>query len=82
MNRRGFLRSIAALVATAAVAPAVLLKFPPLPRGRKLRSVWVCERASDLNALHGIDVENELMALMSKQIVQDIDRTIIADMLG
>lgn len=82
MNRRGFLRSIAGLLATAAVSPAVLLKFPPLPNGRKLRSVWTCESARDLRALHGADVEKELMAVISKSIVEELDRELIADLLG
>lgn len=82
MNRRGFLRSMAALVTTAAIDPAVLLKFPAKPWLRKLRAVWTCESASDLRAMHGIVAEKQMMAMLSKQIVQDFDREIIADMLG
>jgi hypothetical protein len=82
VTRRGFLRSLTAFVTTAAVAPAILLKFPAKPGLRKLHAVWTCESARDLRALHGLGVEKELMAAISKNIVEEMDRELINDLLG
>ena len=74
MNRRGFLRSLAGLIATAAVAPADILKIALPPKLRKLRSTWTMESANDLRALHGADVEKELIACLIKDIAANCDR--------
>jgi len=48
-------------------------------RSRKLKAVWSTESAEDLRALHGIDVESELVAGVSSQIGLEVDREIIND---
>ena len=80
MNRRGFLRSMLGLIGSAAVAPASILQIALPSNVRKLRSVWSCEAAQDLNALHGLDVDEEFFEILSKAIVEEIDRGIIADL--
>lgn len=73
---------MAGLAATAAVAPKDLLKALPKTGRRKLRAVWTCESAPDYPAMHHPDAEKELMAIISKSIVEEIDRAIIEDLFG
>jgi hypothetical protein len=74
VNRRGFLRSLAGLIATAAVAPADILKIALPEKVRKLRSTWTMESANDLRALHGVDVEAELIWCLIEEIKKSCDR--------
>lgn len=48
---------------------------------RKLRARWSPELAQDLNAYHALDAEVELTQILSEQIVLEIDREILNDLL-
>lgn len=48
---------------------------------RKLKALWSSEAADDLRALHGMDIESELVAGISSEIAMEIDREIIQDLL-
>lgn len=45
---------------------------------RKLRARWSLEVAQDLNAMHGLNIEDEMMDILSYEITAEIDREIIA----
>lgn len=49
---------------------------------RKLKTKWTQEMAQDINAYHGIDAELELTKILSEQIIIDIDREVINDLLS
>jgi hypothetical protein len=51
-----------------------------IAQSRKLRSRWSNEVAQDLRAMHGIDIEREMMDILAYEITQEIDREIIAKM--
>ena len=44
---------------------------------RKLRSRWSLEVAQDLKAMHGLDLEDEMMDVLAYEITAEIDREII-----
>ena len=44
---------------------------------RKLRSRWSLEVAQDLRAMHGLDLEEEMMDVLAYEITAEIDREII-----
>ncbi len=46
----------------------------------KLRARWSVEAATNLKAIHGMDAEAELVAILSEKIRWDIDRRIISDL--
>lgn len=46
----------------------------------KLRARWSVEASTNLKALHGMDAESELVALLAEKIRWDIDRRIISDL--
>lgn len=45
---------------------------------RKLRSRWSLEVAQDLKAMHGLELEEEMMDILSYEITAEIDREIIS----
>ncbi len=45
---------------------------------RKLRSRWSLEVAQDLNAMHGLNIEDEMMDILAYEITAEIDREIMA----
>ena len=45
---------------------------------RKLRSRWSLEVAQDLKAMHGLDLEEEMMDILAYEITAEIDRELIA----
>lgn len=49
---------------------------------RKLQSGWTLEAEQDAKSQHGIDIEAEMVRVMSAQIVQEIDAEIITDLLA
>lgn len=53
---------------------------PVLAQVRKLRARWSAEAQQNLNALHGIDAEAELVAGMGETIKYEIDQEIIDDL--
>jgi len=48
---------------------------------RKLKTKWTPELAQDINAYQGIDAELELTKILSEQIITDIDRELISDII-
>lgn len=46
-------------------------------RTRKLRSRWSLEVAQDLKAMHGLDLETEMMDILAYEITAEIDREIV-----
>ena len=44
---------------------------------RKLRSRWSVEVAQDLKAMHGLDLEEEMMDMLAYEITAEIDREIV-----
>ena len=44
---------------------------------RKLRSRWSLEIAQDLKAMHGLDLEEEMMDILAYEITQEIDRELM-----
>lgn len=49
---------------------------------RKLQAGWTIEAMQDLQAGHGLDIENEMTQALSAQIVQEIDAEIISDLIA
>lgn len=49
---------------------------------RKLRARWSLEAAQNLNALHGIDAESEVVGMMAETIKHELDREIVEDLLS
>ena len=47
---------------------------------RRLRAQWTPELAQDLNVFHGIDIVDELSALLSLEISNQIDNYIITQL--
>lgn len=46
-------------------------------KSRKLRSRWSLEVAQDLKAMHGLNIEEEMMDILAYEITAEIDREII-----
>lgn len=44
---------------------------------RKLRARWSLEVAQDLNAMHGLNIEDEMMDILSYEIQAELDREIL-----
>jgi len=44
---------------------------------RKLRSKWSLEVAQDIKAMHGLDLEEEMMDILSYEVTAEIDRELI-----
>lgn len=44
---------------------------------RKLRSRWSLEVAQDIKAMHGLDLEEEMMDILAYEITAEIDREIV-----
>jgi hypothetical protein len=45
---------------------------------RKLRSRWSLEVAQDLKAMHGLELEDEMMDILAYEITAEIDRELVA----
>jgi hypothetical protein len=57
-----------------------LSSVPVSATPHKLRARWSVEASTNLKALHGMDAESELVALLAEKIRWDIDRRIISDL--
>jgi len=51
-------------------------------RTRKLSARWTFEAAQDAQAMHGIDVEAEIMAALAQEITVEIDQEILGSLRG
>ena len=56
-------------------------RIPIEAETRKLKSLWSAESAEDLRALHGGDIEAELVAGVANEISLEVDRMIMSDLL-
>lgn len=56
-------------------------RVPVEAETRKLKSLWSAEAAEDLRALHGGDIEAELVAGVANEISLEVDRMILSDLL-
>ena len=57
-----------------------ILKQAVEARTRKLQARWTFEAAQDAQAMHGIDVEAEIMAALAQEITAEIDQEVIASL--
>lgn len=49
---------------------------------RKLKAKWTVEAVDDMRALHGMDVESEIVSTFSNEVMLEVDREIIDDLLA
>lgn len=54
-----------------------ILKQAVEAKARKLQARWTFEAAQDAQAMHGIDVEAEIMAALAQEITAEIDQEIL-----
>ncbi len=57
-----------------------VLKQTVTAKSRKLQAKWTIEAMQDLNASHALNLESEITAALSAEIVQEIDNEIITDL--
>ena len=57
-----------------------VLKQTVEAKTRKLSARWTFESAQDANAMHGLDVEAEIMAALAQEITAEIDQEILASL--
>ena len=57
-----------------------ILKQPVEAKTRKLSARWTFEAAQDAQAMHGIDVEAEIMAALAQEITAEIDQEILGSL--
>ena len=58
-----------------------LIKQPVEAKTRKLAALWSPELAEDMQAMHGIDVEREMVNTLTYEVGAEIDRQIITEMV-
>jgi len=58
-----------------------ILKQTVEAKTRKLSARWTFESAQDANAMHGLDVEAEIMAALAQEITAEIDQEIIGSLI-
>ncbi len=56
-------------------------RIPVEAEQHKLKALWSSEAAEDLRALHGGDIEAELVAGIANEISLEVDRRILSDLL-
>lgn len=59
-----------------------VLKQTVEAKTRKLSARWTFEAAQDANAMHGLDVEAEIMQALAQEITAEIDQEIIGSLLA
>jgi len=57
-----------------------VLKQTVEAKSRKLSARWTFEAAQDAQAMHGLDVEAEIMAALAQEITAEIDQEILASL--
>jgi hypothetical protein len=75
MERRSFIKSLLGIAAVVTVIPSIILDS-----GSKLKATFTQETAADLSTIYGINAEEELMTLLSRNIQSEIDREILNDL--
>jgi hypothetical protein len=56
-------------------------QFPITVKSRKLKATWTNEAEQDLKAYHGLNADAELTALVSNEMIAEIDREIVGKCL-
>tara|TARA_B110000444_G_scaffold60236_1_gene56059 strand:+ start:4283 stop:5461 length:1179 start_codon:yes stop_codon:yes gene_type:complete len=59
-----------------------VLKQTVEAKTRKLSARWTFESAQDANAMHGLDVEAEIMAALAQEITAEIDQEVINSLIS
>ena len=59
-----------------------ILKETVEAKSRKLSARWTFEAAQDAQAIHGLDVEAEIMAALAQEITAEIDQEIIQSLIS
>jgi hypothetical protein len=59
-----------------------ILKETVEAKSRKLSARWTFEAAQDAQAIHGVDVEAEIMAALAQEITAEIDQEIIQSLVS
>ena len=59
-----------------------ILKETVEAKSRRLSARWTFEAAQDAQAIHGVDVEAEIMAALAQEITAEIDQEIIGSLIG
>ena len=59
-----------------------ILKQTVEAKTRKLSARWTFESAQDANAMHGLDVEAEIMAALAQEITAEIDQEVINSLIS
>ena len=59
-----------------------ILKQPVEAKTRKLSARWTFESAQDANAMHGIDMEAEIMSALAQEITAEIDQEVLSSLRG
>jgi hypothetical protein len=57
-----------------------ILKETVEAKTRKLSARWTFEASQDANALHGIDIESEIMAALAQEITVEIDQEMLQNL--
>ena len=58
-----------------------LIHTPVEAKSRKLAATWSYEKAEDLEAMHGLNVESEMTDILSYELGAAIDRQIVTEMV-
>jgi len=70
---------------TGAVVPSIGLEISSVPvqaESRKLKANWTVEAVDDMKAQHGMDVEQELVSNFANEVMLEVDREIIGDLVA
>ena len=59
-----------------------ILKETVEAKSRKLSARWTFEAAQDAQAIHGVDVEAEIMAALAQEITAEIDQEVIGSLIS
>lgn len=59
-----------------------ILKETVESKSRKLSARWTFEAAQDAQAIHGVDVEAEIMAALAQEITAEIDQEVIGSLIN
>lgn len=70
---------------SGASIPSVDLEITMLAiqaESRKLKAKWTVEAVEDMRALHGVDAEQEIVNTFANEVLMEIDREIISDLVA
>lgn len=70
---------------TGAAIPSISLEitlYTVKVESRKLKARWSVEAVDDMRALHGLDVETEIVSTFSNDVMLEVDREIVQDLVN